>query len=126
MKGFLRMDYEKERIMMSRDFAKAAQSPDTAEYRELQKVKENFPNYTLEVRSIKTNSEKESYKGLTYSYMENYILSHGDNAEVQEALSEYRKLREIAKCHNRGKGYPVIKHWFLECYPEVKNFGVAA
>ena len=77
-------------------------------------------------RTIKRNPDKETYRGLTYEYMENYILSHGNDAEVQEALSEYRELRLIAKCHGKGKGYPVIKQWFLEKYKEIEDFGIAA
>ena len=30
----------------------------------------------------------------------------------------------ISKCHSNAKRYPVIKNWFLEKYPEVKEFGM--
>ena len=33
-------------------------------------------------------------------------------------------MRLIAECHSKAFRYPVIKAWFLDKYPEVKNFGM--
>ncbi len=126
MKNTLKMDYNNKLILMDRTFAKKAENTRSDEYAELQRVRKDYPDFKVMRRTIKTNPKKQTYPSLTYEYMEDYILSHGDDAEVQEALAEYRELRLIAKCHGKGKGYPVIKQWFLTRYEEVKEFGMSA
>ena len=126
MKNTLKIDFNNKTIVMDRTFAARVKDTRSEEYFHLQTVRKDYPNYTVITRTIKRNPDKETYRGLTYEYMENYILSHGNDAEVQEALSEYRELRLIAKCHGKGKGYPVIKQWFLEKYKEIEDFGIAA
>ena len=95
----------------------------SAEYAHLQQVRKDYPTYTVIQRQIKKNSNKESYKGLTYEYMETYILSHGTSETRIANLREFNEMRLIAECHSKAFRYPVIKSWFLEKYPEVKNFG---
>lgn len=126
MKNTLKIDFANKTIVMDKTFAKRVEDTRSEEYLHLQTVRKDYPNYAVIARTIKRNPNKETYKGLTYEYMENYILSHGNDAEVQEALAEYRSLREIARCHGKGKGYPVIKQWFLNRYNEVEEFGQAA
>ena len=126
MKNTLKIDFNNKTIVMDRTFAAKVKDTRSEEYLHLQTVRKDYPNYAVITHTIKRNPDKETYKGLTYEYMENYILSHGNDAEVQEALSEYRELRLIAKCHGKGKGYPVIKQWFLEKYKEIEDFGIAA
>ncbi len=126
MKNTLKLDFENSRIVMDRTFAKKVKDTRSEEYKHLQEVRKDYPEFMVITRTIKKNSSKETYKGLTYEYMENYILNHGNDAEVQKSLAEYRHLREIARAHGKGKGYPVIKHWFLESYPEIEDFGMAA
>ena len=126
MKNTLKIDFNNKLIVMDRTFAKKVEDTRSDEYLHLQTVRKDYPDYRVIARQIKRNPNKKTYSGLTYAYMENYILSHGNDAEVQEALSEYRELRMIAKCHGKGQGYPVIKQWFLERYDEIEDFGMAA
>ena len=126
MKNTLKIDFDTKTIIMDRTFAKKVGDTRSDEYLHLQTVRKDYPDYRVITRQIKRNPNKKTYSGLTYEYMENYILHHCNDAEVQKALSEYRELRLIAKCHGKGKGYPVIKQWFLEKYDEIEDFGVAA
>ena len=126
MKNWLNIDFENKTIIMDRTFEKKAKDTRSDEYSELQRVRKDYPDFRVITRTIRINPHKKTYSGLSYAYMENYILNHGDDAEVQEALSEYRELREIAKCHGKGKGYPVIKQWFLNRYKEIEEFSAAA
>ena len=126
MKNTLKIDFDTKTIIMDRSFAQKVGDTRSDEYLHLQTVRKDYPDYRVITRQIKRNPNKKTYSGLTYEYMENYILHHGSDAEVQKALSEYRELRLIAKCHGKGKGYPVIKQWFLEKYDEIEDFGVAA
>ena len=126
MKNTLKIDFSNKTIIMDRTFAVKAKDTRSDEYLHLQTVRKDYPDYRVTTRQIKRNPDKKTYSGLNYDYMENYILTHGNDAEVQEALSEYREKRLIAKCQGKGKGYPVIKKWFLERYPEIEDFGMAA
>ena len=76
--------------------------------------------------TIKRNAEKKTYKGLTYEYMEYYILTHGTKEERQKNFDEYNEMILISKCHGKAYRYPVIKRWFLEKYPEIAEFGAPA
>lgn len=126
MKNTLKIDFNNKTIVMDRTFAKKVEDTRSDEYLHLQTVRKDYPDYRVITRTIKRNPNKKTYNGLTYEYMENYILGHGTDEEVQKALSEYRELRLIAKCHGKGKGYPVIKQWFLEKYDEIEDFGIAS
>ena len=126
MKNTLKIDFDNKTIVMDRTFAARVTDTRSDEYLHLQAVRKDYPDYRVITRQIKRNPDKKTYRGLTYEYMENYILSHGDDATVQKALAEYRELRLIAKCHGKGKGYPVIKQWFLEKYDEIEDFGAVA
>ena len=126
MKNTLKLSHAKREIVMDRTFAKLAENTMSAEYAHLQQVRRDYPTYTVVKRQIKKNSNKESYKGLTYEYMETYILSHGTSETRIANLREFNEMRLIAECHSKAFRYPVIKAWFLEMYPEVKNFGMKA
>ena len=56
--------------------------------------------------TIKRNAEKKTYKGLTYEYMEYYILTHGTKEEKQKNFAEYNEMILISKCH--GKPNPSL------------------
>ena len=126
MKNTLKIDFDNKTIIMDRTFAKKVEDTRSDEYLHLQTVRKDYPDYRVITRTIKRNPNKKTYSGLTYAYMENYILHHGNDIEVQKAFSEYRELRLIAKCHGKGKGYPVIKQWFLDHYPAIDEFNLIA
>lgn len=57
----------------NRTFAKAASFVGSNEYNLLQDARRDYPTYQVTLRSIKKKEDKESYRGLTYQYMENYL-----------------------------------------------------
>lgn len=124
MTNVLRVDFLKKSIIMDRAFAKNCADTRSEEYAHLQRVRADYPTFTVKTRSCKPNPEKESYKGLTYAYMEHYILTHEGKDTVLEVLDEYNELRLIAECHSKSRRYPVIKRWFLAKYPEISEFGL--
>ena len=124
MKNVIRVDFAKKRIVMDRAFAKNCANPASDEYTQLQRVRQDYPTFTVSTRTCKSNPEKESYKGLTYEYMEHYILTHESKDTVLEVLDEYNELHLLAECHSRSRRYPVIKRWFLAKYPEIMEFGM--
>lgn len=56
--------------------------------------------------------------------MRAYIMSHEKGEDRVNALMEFDELLLISQCHSKGRRYPVIKSWFLDNYPEIKNFGM--
>lgn len=123
MKNICKVVHEKREIVMDALFARNAENTMSPEYAHLQSVRRDYPNYIVIRRTIKRNEKKESYKGLTYEFMETYIMTHGKQEKRIEMLREFNEMRLIAECHSQAFRYPVIKSWFLENYPEVKNFG---
>lgn len=117
MKKQIMIDRVNHRICLSRDFERRAANAESEEYALLQSVVSQYPKYTLHSGVIRKKENKESYKGLTYLYMEDYISLYGSESDREE----YQKMRLLSQCHTVR--YPAIKEWFLQKYPEVKQYG---
>lgn len=124
MKNTLKLDHAKRTIVMDRTFAKFAANTMSTEYAHLQAVRQDYPEYAVVLRKIKRNKTKECYRGLTYEYMEDYILTHGTPEEIKKNLKIYDEKKLISECHSKARRYPVIKSWFLETFPEILKFGM--
>lgn len=122
MKNILKVDFSKNAIIMDRTFAKKCVDTRSEEYAQLQRVRQDYPTFAVLTRTIKRNENKETYKGLTYRYMEDYIHTHEPKATAEAILAEFQELQLISQCHAQAFRYPTIKKWFLERYPQVKNF----
>lgn len=118
MVNTLKINRNENKIVMDRTFAKASEIVGSEEYNILQIARRDYPTYTVVRRTIKKNPNKECYRGLTYNYMEDYILTH-----CADKIDEYKEMRLISECHSVR--YPTIKKWFLEAFPEVAKFGVS-
>ena len=124
MKNTLKIDFDEKLIIMDRTFAKNVTNTASAEYAHLQEVRKDYPKFTVVTRQIKKNPNKESYKGLTYEYMRFYIFTHETAENRKKVLADFEELVLISQCHSQSKRYPVIKNWFLDKYPEIKEFGM--
>ena len=126
MKASVKIDYNTNTItILSKTYAKAASRVGTPEYKELQEVRREHPNFKLLERQIRKNTSAEHYHGLTYEYMRSYIESHeSDKTQREQQLALFDEFLLISKCHSNGKRYATIKSWFLTQYPAVKEFGV--
>lgn len=126
MKNTINVDFINNRLVMTRAFAKLASDIRSEEYQILQKARHDYPNFSVEVRTIKRNPNKETYAGLTYKYMRDYISTH-EAAETRKlVLDEFDEMLLISQCHSKAFRYPTIKKWFLEKYPAVSEFGATA
>ena len=124
MKNTLKIDHDARTIVMDRTFAKYAENTMSDEYAHLQRVRKDYPNYSVIQRQIKRNSSKKTYNGLTYEYMEDYIMTHGSAETIKKNLHDFHEMRLISECHGKAFRYPVIKSWFLDKYPEITKFGM--
>lgn len=117
------VDYKKSVISLSSAFEKRAFIPGTDEYKQLQAVRADFPEFRLVTRQFKTNTKQERYRGLNYDYMRDYISKHEE--DPKPVLAALEEMIGVSKCHSLGKRYPEIKKWFLERYPAVAEFGTS-
>ena len=124
MKNTLKIDFETKQIIMDRTFAKNCSDTRSEEYAQLQRVREDYPEYKVATRHIKKNTKKETYAGLTYAFIEDYIITHESGEDRQKMIDEYNQLQRVAECHSKGHRYPAIKKWFLAMYPEITEFGM--
>lgn len=124
MKTAINVDFLNNRIVMTRTFAKLASDVRSAEYEMLQKARHDYPTFSVEVRTIKRNSNKKTYKNLTYDYMQKYIILHGTREEQLANMREFTEMKLIGECHTNAKAYATIKSWFLDKFPEIAEFGM--
>ena len=122
-KSKLTVKYAEGVIEMNTTFAKMMQNPLSEEYALLQRTRQDFPTFVIRRRQIKSNPHKDTYKGLTYEYMRDYIILHTTPENEAEAVAEFDEMVLISKCHGKTLRYPTIKKWFLAKYPEVAKFG---
>lgn len=126
MKNALYIDFANDKIVMTTTFAKKCQNTASAEYAQLQSVRRDYPTFAVTTRQIKSNPNKETYAGLTYEYMRNYIITHASDETREMQVAEFDELILISKCQTKAKRYPTIKKWFLVKYPAIAKFGMAA
>ena len=118
MRNVLKIDHKNGKIIMDREFSIKSSIYGTQEYTHLQNARRDYVDYTVERKTIKRNPQKEAFNGLTYEFMEKYLEFYNVSAEIRQ---KYEEMRFMAQCHSIR--YPVIKKWFLETFPEVKEWG---
>ena len=117
MKNYLKVDDRNRQLIMDRTFDKNRRIVGSKEYDLLQRAKVDNPQYSVVLRHIKTNPEKQIYKHLTYDYMREYISRHANSAA---RLKEFEEMILRSKCH--AIKYPKVKEWFLAAYQEIDDF----
>ena len=118
------INMKKNAIEMTKKFAKAAAKFGSPEYKQLQEARRDNPTFSVVTVTRKTTTKKNTYKGLTYEYMEMYIQKHDD--DDQSIMAEYLMLRgmtdEAEEALAESFTYLEMKDWFLAKYPAIKNF----
>ena len=108
-------------IEVSKKFAAAASKYGTQEYKDLQEVRRDYPNFKVVTITRKVTTQKDTYKGLTYTYMETYIKAHDESI-----MAEYEMLRGISQEAKDALAEPCsyneMKNWFLKKFPAIADF----
>ena len=109
--------------LTSKKFAAAASRYDTEAYKELQGARKDYPEYRVVTKSAHSK-KTDSYKGLTYQFMESYIKSHDDeNGSTMAMFNDLRATSEEAKVFGaESASYGEIRTWFLRQYPAFADF----
>ena len=84
---------ENKTIVMTKAFAKQANIYGTQEYKILVAMLHDLDGYTATTKTIRRNSSKKSYRGLSYENMEIYIKAKKDD----KALIEFENVCELSK-----------------------------
>ena len=105
-------------IEITKKFANLAKRFGTPEYDKLQTVKRDYPRYRVAINT--TKKKADSFKGLTFDYMKNYILNHNE-----EKLAVFNRLRGLNEDGSKiemaeAVSYGAIKQWFLDEFPEFR------
>ena len=103
------MNFKKNAIEITKAFEKKASIYGSAEYRELIDAKKEFPNFRIVVKTTKSNN---SFKGMDYDFMREYISKHEDAEKITEELNKLIDMK---------LSYGEIKQWFIEIYPVFKD-----
>ena len=81
---------KKNAIELSKKEAKAAAKFGTPEYKALQEARRDYPTFSVKTVSQKPAAKKNTFKGLTYEYMEMYIESWSlENATMSVSSSDF-------------------------------------
>ena len=115
-KSKLMVKYAEGVIEMNTTFAKEMRNPLSEEYALLQRTRQDFPTFVIRRRQIKSNPHKDTYKGLTYEYMKNYIKKHDDEdgkimAEFNDLIALDKKNKVEGAEHLEAAGYLDVKKW---------------
>ena len=120
----MNINMKKNAIELTKKEAAAAAKFGTTEYKQLQEARRDNPGFKVVTISRKANTKKESYKGLTYGYMEMYIQKHDD--EEQSIMAEYMMLRGLSEEAEEALAesftYQEMKEWFLKKFPAIAEF----
>ena len=120
----IRVNRKMRTLEITKKFDKLASRYGTDEYTELQNALTENPGYKVVVRSTTSSKKRETYKGLTFDYMEKYIETHDD--KDGSIMAEFKMMRgeteEAQEALADSMSYHDIKEWFLETYPAIADF----
>ena len=109
------IDIMNNTIILSKAFYKRATSNiNNPEYKELKSIIADYPTCTIQLREIKKNPNKTSYRNLTYENMERYIRANEKNPDI--VMARFHNIKESS--HAQTSRYAYVKKWFLQQYPD--------
>ena len=115
------LNHENKTIEITKQFKKAACRFGSEEYKAIKEAVDAHPGYRVVTKTVK---KTDSYKGLTFAFMEKYIKSHDD--ENKSIMAEFNELRakseEAIALGFDSMTYGEIKKWFFETFPEIEAF----
>lgn len=110
--NFFTLDLLRKKICGSERSFKLANKGSGEAYNQLMALMNAHPDFELEVVKAKSNESKETYDGLSYQFMKDYIAIQANAALLLKKLD---LVIENAK-RTRASAYPVVKRWFLRTF----------
>ena len=118
-KNLFALDFAKSSIVASATTLRKARNPESPECKALMRMLSEHPSFHVAEKEIRKKSGKQTYKGLTFTRMADYIQMQ---ANSKDELRKYEAVRRIAKI--KGSEYALTKKWFLNAYPAYKERAV--
>ena len=120
----MRINLTERTIALTKKEMTAASRYGSDAYKELQNARRDNPGFEIVTITRMVKTQRETYKGLTYEYMEKYIKTH-DDAE-KTIWTEYMMYRgtpinpadQLPVAYN----YNQMKAWFLGKYEKIAKF----
>lgn len=111
-------------ISLTKKEMTAARRVGSPEYKKLQTARRDYPGFTVTTATRKIKPQHETYKGLTYAYMEKYIKAHDDEACSIMAEFKIRRGTPIDSADMLPTAYTYLenKAWFLGKFEEIAKF----
>lgn len=109
-------DFTTSSIVASATTLRKARNPESPECKALQQMMAEYPSFHVRKKQINKKDGKQTYKGLTFQAMTDYIKTQA-NSEAE--IRKYEVVRRIAKI--KGSEYALTKKWFLNAYPAYKE-----
>ena len=103
-------------IVASATTRRQARKPDSPECKALMRMLSEHPSFHVAEKEIRKKSGKQTYKGLTFQAMTDYIKTQPNS---KDEIKKYEVVRRIAKI--KGSEYALTKKWFLNAYPAYKE-----
>ena len=122
----IQINHKNNTIEMTKKFYTESCKFGTDEYKMLQEVRRDYPGYTHVVAKNKksSNDTLDVFRGLNLEYMELYIMKHDD--EEKSIMAEFKMMRaedDASKAVGaKSESFLTIREWFLDKYPEVREF----
>ncbi len=110
-------NFANKTLDITKSFYNKACKVGSSEYKELREAMADNPTYAI---NIVTNDKKRSYRALTIERMRAYIETQPNSKENLLTLDRVIKVAEA-----KGAKYPLTKKWFLETFPEYKEYAVS-
>lgn len=114
----IKLNVRKHTIEITKAFEKKASNFNSPEYKDLIKARKENPDYRVVVVAGSKRRD-DTYKGLTYEYMEKY-MSMKEDKEGLEMLSQIRKQKDDELSFEKTQSFLKTRKWFLEKYPELQ------
>ena len=115
----LSVDFQSHTITVSNSFLRRSRVVDSLEYSTLLRLMQELPGFQLETRRPARPSRMPYMPG--YNEMMTRIRMTAD--APAEALQEFERVREFARA--TGKGYMMVRAWFLDKYAPAPMVEVA-
>jgi hypothetical protein len=108
------LDHANRTITLTKQFAQRTNTPGSAEYRQFLDLRKDFPEYGVEIRTIKKNQKRMSTKGLKCAFMKNHISTlYGENSAQYK---EFERQDRLSQAYINP--YMYMRKWFLAKYPD--------
>ena len=113
-------NHNEKTIVLTKAYAKKANTPGTKEFRELSKLHKAYPDYDIVMRTATITADKDTHGGLTIERIEKIISVQSD---AEALMNEYRSFvafwgKEVEDKKTGKKvmraPYGKVKSWYLK------------